>query len=402
MKLDAAIIGAGPSGAWAAYLLAQQGARVRLFDPSHPREKPCGGGVTGRALAVVSRALSAADFPTVRIRTARFVDTAARGEDTAPTSESGHGSAILLAADALVVASRAAFDGALLAAACRAGAELVAARVRQLGGHAGAFQIETADGGQHTASHLVGADGANSFVRRTLASAFRRDQLSIATGFFAHGITSNEIVIELMCDPPGYLWSFPRPDHLAIGICAQADAGVDAAALRSRVRDWIGRVGFTGYSRVEPYSWPIPSLSGADFETLDVSREGWYLLGDAAGLVDPITREGIYFALQSAQYAADALLGGSTRASHDYADRVRTEIVEDLVRAARIKAAFFRPRFSRLLVSALAESEPIREVMADLVAGTQSYRTLRWRLAKTMEVGVAWRFVRSLWSGLDR
>ena len=80
----------------------------------------------------------------------------------------------------------------------------------------------------------IGADGANSLVRRRVAAPFRRDQLSIATGFFAHGVTSDEIVIELTADPPGYIWSFPRPTHLAIGICAQADAGVTAAALRAQ------------------------------------------------------------------------------------------------------------------------------------------------------------------------
>ena len=86
---------------------------------------------------------------------------------------------------------------------------------------------------------MIGADGANSLVRRRVATAFRRDQLSIATGFFAHGVTSDEIVIELTADPPGYIWSFPRPAHLAIGICAQADAGISAGALRARTAAWI-------------------------------------------------------------------------------------------------------------------------------------------------------------------
>lgn len=396
MQLDVAIVGAGPSGAWAAYLLARAGARVRLFDASHPREKACGGGVTGRALAIVSQAVSPDDCPTVRIRTARFVDTGESRGDGGQLPGTRGGSAVPLPADALVVASRASFDGALLAAARRSGAELVAARVRSLGEQSGGFQIDTADGARHTASHLIGADGANSLVRRTLATAFRRDQLSIATGFFAHGATSNEIVIELMSDPPGYLWSFPRPDHLAVGICAQADAGVDAAALRTRVQTWIDRAGFKGWSRLEPYSWPIPSLSGADFDAVDPPRHDWYLIGDAAGLVDPITREGIYFALQSAQFAADAILSGSARAGRDYTDRVRTEIVDDLARAARLKAAFFRPRFAHLLMSALDTSERVRAVMADLVAGAQSYRTLKWRLVKTMELGLALRLVRSM------
>jgi flavin-dependent dehydrogenase len=270
---------------------------------------------------------------------------------------------------------------------------VTAARVRHIERRGGAWTITTADAA-YAASRLIGADGANSLTRRRLATAFRREQLSIATGFFARGVTSDEIVIELTSDPPGYLWSFPRPDHLAIGICAQADTGVEAGALRTQAGHWIQRVGLAAGARLDAYSWPIPSLSGADFDALDVAGNDWYLVGDAAGLVDPITREGIYFALQSAQFVAEALLGDSSRTSRMYTDRVRSEIAADLACAARLKAVFFRSAFTRLLISALTESERIRAVMADLVAGAQSYRRLKWRLATTMEWRLAWQVLR--------
>jgi flavin-dependent dehydrogenase len=110
----------------------------------------------------------------------------------------------------------------------------------------------------------------------------------------------------------------------------------------------------------------------------------WMLVGDAAGLVDPITREGIYFALRSADFAVDALAANGDPAL-GYSHHVRTEIHQELVRAARLKARFFRPRFIDLLVSALERSSRIRAVMADLVAGRQSYLGLRRRLLKTLE-----------------
>ena len=72
---DVAIVGAGPAGARAAYVLARHGARVTLFDRSHPREKPCGGGVTGRALALVADTFDAADCAASVIRSARFIDS---------------------------------------------------------------------------------------------------------------------------------------------------------------------------------------------------------------------------------------------------------------------------------------------------------------------------------------
>jgi flavin-dependent dehydrogenase len=101
--------------------------------------------------------------------------------------------------------------------------------------------------------------------------------------------------------------------------------------------------------------------------------------------VDPITREGIFFALRSADFAADALLGAHSAAER-YCDRVRSDIYSELRRAARLKARFFKPHFIDLLVSALSRSARIRAVMADLVAGQQTYAGLRRRLLRTFEL----------------
>ncbi len=226
---------------------------------------------------------------------------------------------------ALVVASRRDFDGVLLEAARRSGARVVESRVTTVRAARGGFDVETASE-IHRAARLVGADGANSLVRRRLGEQFRRDELSIATGFFAHGVTSDEIVVEFVADPPGYIWSFPRPEHLAIGICAQADAGASAADLRQIAARWIARTRIAEGARLEPYSWPIPSLRAADLEVLHPAGPGWLLVGDAAGLVDPVTREGIYFALRSAEWAAEAIASSDLAPERRYVTRVREEI----------------------------------------------------------------------------
>jgi flavin-dependent dehydrogenase len=109
------------------------------------------------------------------------------------------------------------------------------------------------------------------------------------------------------------------------------------------------------------------------------------LLGDAGGMVDPITREGIFFALLSGDAAADSLLDG-VRPDVRYGDRIRALVYDELLRAARLKGRFFDPRFTALLVRALQQSASIREIMADLVAGRQTYRGLRRRLLGTLQV----------------
>jgi geranylgeranyl reductase family protein len=379
-----AVIGAGPAGAWAAYRLAQLGARVTIFDGSHPREKPCGGGVTGRAIELIDGAIEWPAIKETTIRRARF------------TSDQGEAS-VALADRGLVVASRTAFDAALLDAALRAGATLFSARVTDVDANDRSVTVRTG-ASTLTADFLIGADGANSLVRRRLAQPFRRDELSIATGFFAQGVTSDEIVLEMTTDPPGYIWSFPRGDHLAIGICAQADSGTTAGALRTRIERWIEQRDVGRGAALVPYSWPIPSLAARRVRAQRIAGPHWCLVGDAAGLVDPITREGIFFALASGGWAADAIAGSRDlqRAGADYARRVRRGALDELAHAARLKDIFFRPALTALLLRGLRESAGIRAVMADLIAGTQPYRGLKLRLLGTGELGLAVRALRSL------
>jgi len=378
---DAAVVGAGPAGSWAAYSLARAGARVTVFDASHPREKPCGGGLTHRALTLLRPILERGGVPLIPIKSIRFESEEPREHERAVPPVSDHALPGIvsawfpLPADAppfdvpLAVASRSALDGGLLAAA----------------------RIRTAKR-ELVASFLLGADGVAGVVRRRVLGGFSRSQLSLAAGYFARGITSSEVVLRCTADPAGYFWSFPRPDHLAIGICAQADR-VSPGPLREYVARWV-TAGRASAARLEPYSWPIPSLSRDDFGRQRPGAGRWVLLGDAAGLVDPLTREGIYFAVRSAELAAGSLTDAVADPAAAYVERLCAELFPELERAAALKTGFFSPRFTSLLVEALARSEPIRQVMVDLIAGRQPYGGLRRRLLTTFEIGLAWRLLR--------
>lgn len=377
---DAAIIGGGPAGAWLGYRLASSGARVAIVDGSHPREKPCGGGVSARALAVL-RSLPDVVPRGVAVSGARF---AVGGASAAVPLRHANGPAM-----PLVVVSRREFDGALLQAAIRAGAHHVPARATGIARTSTGWTVAT-PAGALAAHWLAGADGANSFVRRHVLRPFTREDLSVASGYFVHGRTDTQIDIEFTEAPPGYLWSFPRPDHLAVGICGQADGTTSAELLAGTAR-WIARH-VPGRVETTRYSWPIPSLTERAVVGERPAGDRWLLLGDAAGLVDPITREGIFFALESADLAARALLGRD--AARTYVRLLQRDVLRELRKAARMKPRFFASSFNVLLVDALRRSGRIRRIMGDLVSGEQTYRGLRRRLLMTGEARLAYEYMR--------
>ena len=383
-----AIIGAGPAGAMAAARLARAGASVSLFDPSHPREKPCGGGLTGRAIALVDDILDVRALPAVVVTSAIV-----QGPDrTAHVPLIDRGAT---RASSLLVASRAVFDRALAEAAVASGARLIPEKAIDISGHHGRMRVRT-DGGGHDADIVLGADGANSIVRKKLARPFGRAELSVAAGFFVRGATAPAITVKPMCEQPGYLWSFPRPDHLAVGVCAAATHRAASGDLRAQTAAWIAEHGLDRQTRLTPYAWPIPSIGYQHRHEVALSGDGWMLLGDAAGLVDPLTREGIYFALMSGQWAADALAAAGAQAATRYADQVLDGIYPELARAAGLSRMFFTPAFSSLLAGALERSDAIREVFVDLVGGAQPYRGLRRRLLGTGEWTLAARAIQVL------
>jgi len=391
---DVLIVGAGPAGAVAARRLARGGASVRLIDESHPREKPCGGGLTERCVAMAGDAL--ARVPHVAVNRVRF-ESPPVGRDPYPPAPRRPPSITVEipraraggASSSLVVVSRLAFDQALVDDAREAGADLIPERAVDAHADDGAVWVTTRRR-RWRGRFLIGADGANSLVRRRLHRPFPPACWSLATGVFAGGASSADIVVRFVRSPPGYIWSFPRTDHLAIGICAPADAA-RVSELRGHLDRWLGLQAFARARPLKPYSWPIPSLpAGAWADGVPVGPR-WLLAGDAAGLVDPLTREGIFHAMRSGELAADALLGAKTSPAQAYARAVQDELVSELVLSARARGTFFSPIVTRLWIDVIRESPRVRSLALRTVVGAVGYYHLRRRAVAALEPGAALR-----------
>jgi flavin-dependent dehydrogenase len=360
--MKVAVVGAGPAGALAALRLAGDGARVVVFDASHPREKPCGGGLTAKALRLLPAEPTSDPLPVRRLDRCRF--------------DSGAGDFVEVAlAQPVGIASRRALDAWLLRRAVEGGAVHVAERVTAV---EASGRVRTAQGRDETFDVVVGADGAGSLVRRTLLSPTPPGRLMMAAGWFARG--DSEMVVRFAPELEGYLWLFPRPGHVGVGICAPL-ARVPTRRMIDRLESEVARAFPALVDGEAPrYAHTIPSPSAHARSLLEIAGEGWALVGDAAALADPITGEGIYYALRSAEVLAETLReDGSPRR---YPARALEAFGHELLKAAALHDRFYAPGFARRMVRFAARSRTVRGVLADLVLGEQGYAGLKRRLLR--------------------
>ncbi len=359
------IVGAGPAGSMAALEFAKRGIEVSIFDPSHPREKPCGGGLTGKSLALLPEGPAHDPLPARRVQTCLFA--AAQGR----TIELDLG-------EPVGIVARPEFDAWLLRRAVEAGARHFHARVTRVGAQG---EIRTLGGREETFDLVVGADGANSLVRRTFLTATPKERRWMACGWYARG--DSEMMVRFLSGVEGYLWLFPRAGHVGVGIGAPLGNPPTRDLLALLERE-VAR-SFPALARDEEtpyYAHTIPS-PGADGETLrQMAGDKWALVGDAAAIADPITGEGIFYALRSGQLLAEVVAQGGSPAT--YAGRCMEEFGHDLMRAARLYKRFFAPGFTDRMLDYADRSPALSRVLVDLVLGKQDYMSLKKRLVRTL------------------
>ncbi len=396
MTFDVLIVGAGPAGSFAAELLAKGRARVALFDGRPEGEpKACGGGVTAKALKAWPQLLNAVG------RTITELDL------YSPSSKKLH----LQLDEPFAIYSRVAFDSYLRDRARDAGAQVVSEKIsaRRIKRTDDGWRVTNETGSQWTGPILIGADGANSGIAKMLAGKLPPSDMEVAFGYRAP-LPSNESAPTVVAFLPGwvgYAWAFPRPDHISFGIATTQDAfehePLDDLLWRfmiayyqqcegAEVKFWRVDNGDAKTAHIrahldataERYAARIPGLAPETWDTRTVSSDDWALLGDAAGFADPVTGEGIYYALRSAELLAEAYLSGDFRS---YEANWREDFGAELRRAAQMRRRFYGnfwgAPFTERMIEFARGHRGVRRVLGDLVAGEQGYVDLKKKLVKS-------------------
>jgi geranylgeranyl reductase family protein len=295
-RYDVLVAGAGPAGSATAIHLARGGARVLLADRARfPRDKPCGGGVTGRALLEAPCAID----PVVEHVVDTFELRLDYGRSFRRTSPE----------PLIVMTQRRRLDAYLAEQAAAAGATFRDdARVADV--ELGPEEVTATIGGERvSAAVVVGADGANGVVAR---SAGLDD--GIVRGVALEGNVAWELldreryagtaVVELGSPKGGYGWLFPKGDHANLGV---GGWGSEGPHLREHLAVLAHAHGVDPGALTDLRGHRLPMRRvGATTP----ARGNVVLVGDAAGLVDPLSGDGIYEAFTSARLAADAILAG--------------------------------------------------------------------------------------------
>ena len=351
-RFDAIVVGAGPAGSTTAYRLARSGTSVLLIDKARfPRDKPCGGGVTGRAAALLPFSLE----PVVE----DVVDRLEIGLSYARRFERRSEKPLIY------MTRRAALDAFLVERAREAGADFRdGTKVTEVELRAEDVLVRTKDW-TGTGRVVIGADGTNGVTARALGCEGARVHLVALEADLSHDAVDREryrgkAVLQLGAVPGGYGWIFPKADHVNVGVGGWETEG---PRLRSHLAALVDGYGLDGGSLENVRGYRLPLRAAGD----RLANGRGLVVGDAAGLVDPLTGDGMYEAFLSARLAASAVadfLHGRAAGLDPYSEATLRAVGPLCVASWGGKRAF--DRFPRLSYS-VARTQRAWRVIADLL-----------------------------------
>jgi geranylgeranyl reductase family protein len=344
------VVGAGPAGSTAAFHLSKGGASVLLADKAtFPRDKPCGGGLTYRALRLLPFSVD----PVVE----EEVDIFELGLGYRRRFERRTDRPMV------VMTQRRRLDAFILEQAREAGVE-----VRE-GAKVGLSPL-TVDGGPIDATVVIGADGVNGITAKHLGLATHEYEVALEAnvpyGTVPRARYARRAVVEFGIVPGGYGWVFPKGDHVNVGVGGWLHQG---PKLRDHLARLCNQHGIPADAMTETrgYRLPLRRPKSSPF------RDRTALVGDAAGLVDPVSGDGIYEALLSSKLAAAAALDVIAGRSSDFS-RYAAELHRALApsAAASWRAKLALERFPNLAFTLLQAPQAWR-AMEQLMRGEAAH-----------------------------
>lgn len=368
MVYDCIIAGLGPAGAVAAYQLAAAGWKVLALDRERfPRHKPCGGGLTVKSI-------KALPFSVEQL----YEDTITGGIFSFSLGEE-----ICLDGDEpyAYMVDRDSFDASLVERARGAGARVQEGEgILKVEAEPDLVSVSTPRA-SYQGRYLVGADGAHSVAARFLHPRIKRRNIVALEKDFAVAPRAMErlrgrILIDIGTIPMGYSWIFPKRDRLSVGSAGLKESGSSIKGHLARFA--AHQQSLAGYSvqGAQGHILPLPyhrKVSLCGHRTL--------LVGDAGGLVNPFSGEGIYFAIQSANLAAQTLQGleaGKIEALSAYDARVKEAFYFEFKWAYRLMQLV--TAFPGLTFRIISDHLPVMPAYYDILRGTRTYENTFQRL----------------------
>ncbi len=363
---DIIVVGAGPAGATLARELARDGIAVLLLEKRKlPRYKCCAGGVTVRARRLLEFDISEVVEDVVyELSIAHDLGSPHLGRHVEPL---------------IYMVMRDRFDSLLVRRAREAGAVVMDEQeVKQIRADADGVEVSTVDNA-FCARVLAGGDGAYSTVARNLGVGRDADY---AVAMQAELVVSQEEVVrrrsrvglDLGCLPGCHAWVFPKRRHLSVGAMCVASRASD---LKCCYHKFLGSLGIGDYTVTRVGGHLIPTRR----RRAVFYRDSALLLGDAAGLADPLTGEGLHNAILSARLAAPVIrtsLGSCKTELQEYQQAVEDRIVAELARARTLSRIM--GRLPHLAVRMLDSDHRVWQAGFGLLRGELDYATIEKKL----------------------
>ena len=325
-------MGAGVAGSSCAQVLGEGGVNVVIFDHSHPRDKPCGGFIEDRVLKELTIPENLLENEIKWSLAERF------GFRVKFLFDASH-----------FLTSRKDFDHYLLdKALINKNVVFSNERVDQIIKKKDIWILKTTKGKSVEANFLVGADGCPSFVRKQVYRPIPKEFLAVALGyempctkdFLEENFAGNTIEIyysRRYLKKAGFIWIFPKRASINIGIGSKEPGSTLKQALDNFISVHPAGKRVKALER-KFFAGLIPEIWSKDFFDLPCSGDGWALIGDAAGHVNPVNGMGIYYAMKGGMLCGKALLKGEIRFFEEY---WRDDFGDELSSAAKLVSDFY-------------------------------------------------------------